>query len=106
MDGRPIAISLALLCGGTAHLFKTAYDETLRRHAPGILLEDEIVRIRRETGFARRLDSASRPGSVLETLYAHREPIGDLLFATGSVSARALAALAQREARRAARPGI
>jgi hypothetical protein len=95
---RPIAISLAFVCGGTAYMFKTAYDETLRRYAPGVLLEDEIVRIRRETGFAERLNSATLPGSVLETLYPHRESTGDLLFAAdASVSERTLASLARQE---------
>lgn len=99
LEDRPIAISLAFVCGGTAYMFKTAYDETLRRHAPGVLLEDEIVRLRRATGFAERLNSASLPGSVLETLYPHREAMGDLLFATDpDVSADALASLAKQEA--------
>jgi CelD/BcsL family acetyltransferase involved in cellulose biosynthesis len=99
LDRRPIAISLAYVCGGTAYLFKTAYDERLRRYAPGVLLEDEIVRARRRTGFAERLNSASLAGSVLETLYPHREATGDLLFATDhGVSAEALATLGRREA--------
>jgi CelD/BcsL family acetyltransferase involved in cellulose biosynthesis len=98
LDGRPIAISLALVSGGTAYLFKTAYDETLRRHAPGVLLEDEIVRIRRETGFAERLNSAAVPGGVLDALYPHREPMGDLLVASGpGMSEQRLASLARRE---------
>jgi CelD/BcsL family acetyltransferase involved in cellulose biosynthesis len=100
LDGRPIAISLAFVCGGASYLFKTAYDETLRRHAPGVLLEDEIVRIRRETGFAESLNSASLPGGLLETLYPHREPMGDLLLATRGYSAHALASLAKQEALR------
>jgi CelD/BcsL family acetyltransferase involved in cellulose biosynthesis len=105
LDDRPIAISLAFVCGGTAYLFKTAYDERLRRYAPGVLLEDEIVRVRHQSGFAERLNSASLAGSLLETLYPHREATGDLVFATDpGVSAGALAALAGREAirRRAA----
>jgi CelD/BcsL family acetyltransferase involved in cellulose biosynthesis len=101
LDERPIAISLAFLSGGTAYLFKTAYDESLRRYAPGVLLEDEIVRIRRETGFAGRLNSASMPGSVLDTLYPHREQMGDLIFATDpAVTPHALAAWARQEALR------
>jgi CelD/BcsL family acetyltransferase involved in cellulose biosynthesis len=107
LDERPIAISLAFICGGTAYLFKTAYDEDLRRYAPGVLLEDEIVRIRRETGFAERLNSASLPDGVLETLYPDREAIGDLVFAADSrMSAQALASLARQEVlrRRAAEP--
>jgi CelD/BcsL family acetyltransferase involved in cellulose biosynthesis len=101
LDDRPIAISLAFVSGGTAYMFKTAYDEALRRHAPGVLLEDEIVRLRRETGFAECLNSATLPGSVMETLYPHREAMGDLLIATdASVSAEAFARLARREALR------
>jgi hypothetical protein len=98
LDERPIAISLAFGSGGTAYLFKTAYDETLRRHAPGVLLEDEIVRIRRETGFAERLNSASLQGNVLETLYPHREQMCDLLFATDpAMSPQAFASLVKQE---------
>jgi CelD/BcsL family acetyltransferase involved in cellulose biosynthesis len=98
LDDRPIAISLALVSGGTAYMFKTAYDETLRRHAPGVILEDKIVRIRCETGFAERLNSATMPGSVLDALYPHRETMGDLLFATEpGTTAPMLASLARRE---------
>ncbi|HYI90106.1 MAG TPA: GNAT family N-acetyltransferase, partial [Beijerinckiaceae bacterium] len=98
LDGRPIAISLAFVCGGTAYMFKTAYDESLRRHAPGVLLEDHIVRIRRETGFAERLNSATLLGSVMEDLYPHREAIGDLLIAADDgVPGHELDALARQE---------
>lgn len=79
LDGRPLAASLALIAGGTATLLKTAYDETARAFAPGVLLEAEIVRAFHETRFAERLDSASRPGSVLETLYADRTIVADLV---------------------------
>ena len=98
LDGRPIAVSLALLCGGTACLLKTAYDEAFRPYAPGILLEEDIIAALRATAFADRLDSASLPGSVLESLYPHRETIADLLVAVGGrVDAADLAALARAE---------
>jgi CelD/BcsL family acetyltransferase involved in cellulose biosynthesis len=99
LDGRPIAISLAFVCGGTAYLFKTAYDESLRRYAPGVLLEDEIVRAC-QTGFAGRLDSATMPGGVMDSLYPHRARMGDLLFAVDAGFAPArLASLAEQEVR-------
>ncbi|HYY82950.1 MAG TPA: GNAT family N-acetyltransferase, partial [Beijerinckiaceae bacterium] len=82
LDGRPIAVSLALDCGRTAHLLKTAFDESLRAYGPGVVLEAEIVRACHEERFADRLDSASLPGGVLDDLYADRERIGDFLFAT------------------------
>lgn len=98
LDGKPIAASLALLCNRTAFLWKAAYDESLARYAPGILLEDAIIRAMHETGFADRLNSAAPAGSVLEQLYPDRELIGDLIVATTSdlTSAR-LGALARSE---------
>lgn len=97
LDGLPIAISLAFVSGGTAYMFKTTYDETLRRYAPGVLLEDEIVRAC-QSGLAERLDSATMPGGVMDSLYPHRERMGDLLFAADpGVSAARLRALAEQE---------
>lgn len=98
LDGRPIAVSLALVCRGTACLLKTAYDEQLGAYAPGLLLEDQIVRSLHETGFATRLDSASQAGSVLEDFYPDRETIADLLIAADTgVAGAHLARLAERE---------
>jgi CelD/BcsL family acetyltransferase involved in cellulose biosynthesis len=97
LAGRPMAISLAFLSGGTAYMFKTAYDETLRRYAPGVLLEDEIVRAC-QSGFAERLDSMAMPGGVMDSLYPHRQRMGDLLFAADAAFAPGrLASLAEQE---------
>jgi CelD/BcsL family acetyltransferase involved in cellulose biosynthesis len=103
LDGRPIAVSLALACGGTAHLLKTAYDEELRACAPGLVLEDEIIRAFHETTDLRRLDSASGAGSALDELYVDREPIADLVVgADPCLSRTAFAATVEAElARRA-----
>ncbi|GJD54298.1 GNAT family N-acetyltransferase [Methylobacterium dankookense] len=79
LDGRPIAISLALVGSGTATLLKTAYDETLRAQAPGLVLEAEIVRACHETRFADRLDSATLAGSALESLYPERETLAEII---------------------------
>lgn len=79
LDGRPVAISLALVGAGTATLLKTAFDEGHRALAPGLLLEERIVRALHETGFADRLDSASLAGSALEGLYRDREAIADVI---------------------------
>lgn len=78
LDGTPVAVSLALVSAGTAFLLKTAYDETHRSLAPGVLLEDAIVRALHADRFCERLDSATLPGSVLETLYPDRMAIADL----------------------------
>jgi CelD/BcsL family acetyltransferase involved in cellulose biosynthesis len=97
LEGSPIAISLAFVCGGTAYLFKATYDESWRRYAPGVLLEDEIVRAC-QAGFAERLDSMTMPGGVLDSLHPHRQRMGDLLFAADADFAPArLASLARQE---------
>jgi CelD/BcsL family acetyltransferase involved in cellulose biosynthesis len=101
LDGRPIAASLALLCNRTAFLWKAAYDESLARYAPGVLLEDAIIRAMHDTAFTDRLNSAAAPGSVLEQLYPDREAAGDLIFATSpDLSSTRLKALAASEMRR------
>lgn len=79
LDGRTVAASLALVSGGTAYLLKTAYDESLRAQAPGLVLEDAIVRAVHADGFADRLDSATMPGSALESLYPERETIAEII---------------------------
>jgi CelD/BcsL family acetyltransferase involved in cellulose biosynthesis len=103
LDGRPVAISLALVSAGTAFLLKTAHDERLRAFSPGVLLEDAILRAFLDEGFAERLDSASLPGSLLDELYADRERIADLVVATDSaITVAALAAMVAKERRRQA----
>lgn len=79
LDGRPIAVSLALVGSCTATLLKTAYDESLRAQAPGLVLEAEIVRACHETRFADRLDSATLAGSALESLYPERETLAEIV---------------------------
>ena len=79
LDGKPIAISLALVGGGTATLLKTAYDETFRSHAPGLLLEEAILKACHDTAFAERLDSATLAGSALESLYRERTTVAEII---------------------------
>ncbi len=98
LDGRVIAASLALVCGGTATLLKTAYDEDLRALAPGVLLEAEIVRALHETRFADRLDSATLASAVLDDLYPERARIGEVVVSPpGGPPADRLAARALRQ---------
>ncbi len=103
LDGRPLAVSLALIAGGTACLLKTAYDERERAHAPGLLLEAEIIRAFHETAFCDRLDSATSPGSALESLYRDRETMAEIVAvpprAEGRISVERRVALARFEHR-------
>ncbi|MDP4022820.1 GNAT family N-acetyltransferase [Methylobacterium sp. NEAU 140] len=112
LDGRPIAVSLALVAGGTATLLKTAYDEALRAHAPGLLLEAEIVRACHADAFADRLDAATLAGSALESLYRERTPVAELIALppgagrTVSLERRLRLARFEGEARAAARRAL
>ena len=104
LDGRAVAGSLALVAGGTATLLKIAYDEDERAFAPGVLLEAEIVRALHDTGFAERLDSASLPGSVLESLYPDRTGIAEIVAVPpGGTGLAALVARARLQRRVTAR---
>jgi len=103
LDGCPIAVSLALVCGGAAHLLKTAYDESLRALAPGLVLEDEIIRAFHATAFANQLDTASVAGSVLDEIYGDRIRMGDLIVAADAgVAPETFAKIVLREAGRRA----
>jgi CelD/BcsL family acetyltransferase involved in cellulose biosynthesis len=51
LDGEPIAMHLALECGGTYYLLKTTYDERWSTASPGQLLVDAVL----EEGQARGL---------------------------------------------------
>ncbi len=83
LDGRPIAISMSLVQAGTAFLWKTAYDERLRRYAPGIVLEDAIVQALHTDPGLEGLDSCTLAPSPLQDLYDERLSIADLMIVPG-----------------------
>jgi CelD/BcsL family acetyltransferase involved in cellulose biosynthesis len=80
LDGRAIAVSLAFVTGGTGFFVKTTFDEDLRRAAPGLVLEEEILRDCLDRGGLVRLDSASFEGCVVEDLWDGRSTIADILL--------------------------
>jgi CelD/BcsL family acetyltransferase involved in cellulose biosynthesis len=43
LDGRPIAVAITLRSGDTAWLWKAAYDETLARYSPGVMLAASLT---------------------------------------------------------------
>ncbi|MCG6122288.1 MAG: GNAT family N-acetyltransferase [Microvirga sp.] len=104
VDGRPVAMSMSLVQDGVAVLWKTAFDESLRRFAPGIVLEDEIVARLHEEPDLRRLDSCATSATALDALYDERETIADLVICRGPAGpARLAVEAARRRARDAAR---
>jgi len=100
LDGRPIAISMSLVQDGAAFLWKTAYDEALRRHAPGIVLEDAIVQALHAEAALRGLDSCTLAASPLQDLYDERLEIADLVIAPGRTGKALIGAEQQRRALR------
>ena len=76
---------------------------TTKACAPGLILEDEIIRAFHATAFADRIDAASVAGSALDEFYGDRERIGDLIVATDArMSPKAFEAVIRQEAGRRA----
>lgn len=105
---RVVAAQLQLVGGGTSSCVKTAYDETLRRHSPGTLLELDVLQRFHDDPAVRLLDSCAAPGSPLaERVFPDRLPVVTLLVGLtrgGRAAARATPALAAGWSRLAGRP--
>jgi O-antigen/teichoic acid export membrane protein len=98
IDGRAIAVSLAFVSGGRAHMVKTAYDERYRSYGPGLLLDNEIMKAFLDGNELMELDSASTPGCVLEDLWIDRVRIADVLVITDkNLSEAAIDRIIKRE---------
>jgi CelD/BcsL family acetyltransferase involved in cellulose biosynthesis len=81
VDGKAIAVSLAVIAGKVAYTVKCAYDETYRKYSPGLLLEVEVIRSFLADRWAERLDSAAGDGHIIGELWPDRIDVGDLVFA-------------------------
>lgn len=97
LDGTVIAVSLSLQSGRTAHTLKAAYDESYRAYAPGLLLEQEIMRDFLDGNWADHLDSATGPGHPLEGLWGDRMKVSDVLLCAAPISAARFARWRQIE---------
>jgi CelD/BcsL family acetyltransferase involved in cellulose biosynthesis len=94
LDGRWIAMNCSLRAAGAhggAFAFKTTYDESLRRFAPGLLMEVEFIRrMFADSGGVPWLDSCCGPdNAVIARLWSDRRPIGDLTLAAAGAKGRA-----------------
>lgn len=81
LDGRPVAMNLHLVSGGTAYTAKIAYDETLAELSPGALIDAMSIRLVR-AGHVSRIDSCATPDNRVNSLWLEREPIVTMLVAT------------------------
>lgn len=110
LDGRPVALSVALLASGDprcAFVFKITHDEDFRSFGPGLLLEFfQFEAYHADRGPVRWADSCTGQGREhLDRLWADRRVLGHRLIAPRSLfgSAMVVTLRAARAARRLAR---
>lgn len=81
LDGRAIAATITLRSSDSAWYWKTAYDETLARFAPGVLLSAALTEDLAENAAIARTDSCAAPGNpILDNLWRERLNLCDRLI--------------------------
>jgi CelD/BcsL family acetyltransferase involved in cellulose biosynthesis len=97
LDGRAIAAAITLSSGDNAWLWKSAYDETLARYAPGRLLTAALTEKLAQNDAIARTDSLIAPGSdVLDHFWRERLALCDRLIAVRPTAAFGLACRLER----------
>ena len=82
LDGRAIAATITLRSGDGAWYWKTAYDETFARHAPGTLLSAALTEELAENLAIVRTDSCAAAGNpMLDHIWRERLALCDRLIA-------------------------
>jgi CelD/BcsL family acetyltransferase involved in cellulose biosynthesis len=82
IDGRAIAATVTLRSGDGAWYWKTAYDESLARFAPGVLLSAALTEDLAENPAISHADSCAGPGNpILDNLWRERLDLCDRLIA-------------------------
>jgi hypothetical protein len=84
LDEQPIALKVNFLSGAGGFAFKIAFDESLSKLSPGVLLElDNIEWLHRQPG-VKWMDSCAKPGHfMIDRLWSGRRTIKHLLMSTG-----------------------
>lgn len=91
LDGRWIAMSCNLVgAAGGAFAFKVAFDEELRRMAPGLLLEADSLReiFTRHDAIGWVDSCCGRNNTVIARMWGERRTIGDLALAAPGLKGR------------------
>jgi len=82
LDGRPIAATITLRSANAAWLWKIAYDETLARYSPGVMLIAAVTEDLAENSAIAQTDScAAAVNPVIDRIWSERLALGDLLIA-------------------------
>ncbi len=88
LDGRPIAMSMAVKSGAGLFFFKMAYDEAYRAHSPGMVLFAAITQQLGADCDIEFADSCSSPDHpLLDHMWPGRRRVGHVLVSDGSVPA-------------------
>jgi CelD/BcsL family acetyltransferase involved in cellulose biosynthesis len=84
LDGRPIALKCNLRAGDGAFAFKIAFDETLAKYSPGVLLELFNIDYLHRHAAIRWMDSCAIAGHpMIDRLWLDRRLIMDVALSTG-----------------------
>lgn len=88
LDGRAVAMLVTLIDGPAGFSFKTAYDETLARFSPGVLIQRESLPILAARGVSW-IDSCAAPDHpMIDSLWGERRAIETLLMPSPGVANR------------------
>lgn len=90
LDGRPIAMLATFTTAPGAFSFKTAFDESLARFSPGVLLQRENLNLLAREGIAWCDSCAGKDHPMIDHLWRERRAIGRVSLAIGGPLRRAL----------------
>lgn len=93
LDGRPIAMLANIIAAPGAFSFKTAYDESLARYSPGVLLQRENLALLSRDDIAWTDSCAAPDHPMIERIWREKREIARVSIAIGGRFRRAVAAL-------------
>lgn len=106
LDGRPIAMLANFIAAPGAFSFKTAYDESLARFSPGVLLQRENLALLAREGIAWTDSCAAPDHPTIERIWREKREIARVSIAIGGRARRVAAALLFRAETRAPLQGL
>lgn len=84
LNGRMVAAQVVLRCGRAAYTWKTAYEESLRSHAPGLVLMEDVTSTLLQDPDLDYVDSSTNQSAdkikALAAFWTERLEVADLLI--------------------------
>ncbi len=93
LDGRPVAMIANFIAAPGAFCFKTAYDESLARYSPGVLLQRENLALLDRDEIAWTDSCAAPDHPMIERIWREKREIARVSIALGGRVRRAAASL-------------